>query len=146
MVAGTLRVWEIMTKAVKTVGVDANVREVVQKMSEFKIGSIVVVEGKKPVGIVTERDILQKIVAPCVDPNTVGVKEIMSSPLVTANPDFSVEKAARLMAKRKIKTLPIVEDDELVGIVTSMDLIRAAPKLVELLEDLLDVGRYWINV
>lgn len=144
--AGTLRVWEIMTKPVKTVGVDANVREVVQKMSEFKIGSIVVVEGKKPVGIVTERDILQKIVAPCLDPNKVGVKKIMSSPLVTANPEVSVEKAARLMAKKKIKTLPIVEDDKLVGIVTSMDLIRAAPKLVELLEDLLDVGRYWINV
>ncbi len=144
--AGTLRVWEIMTKAVKTVGVDANVREVVQKMNKFKIGSIVVVEGKRPVGILTERDILQKIVAPCLDPATVGVKEIMSSPLVTVNSDISIEDAAKLMAKKKIKTLPIVEDDELVGIVTSMDLIRAAPKLVELLEDLLDVGRYWINI
>jgi CBS domain-containing protein len=137
--AGVLMVRDIMTKAVKTVKVNANVKEVVKKMNKFNIGSIVIVEGRRPVGIITERDILRRIVDQCIDPTIVKVKEIMSHPVITTGPNISIENVARLMAKKGIKKLPVVEDDRLVGIVTSMDLMRAGPRLVDLLEDLLRI-------
>jgi len=128
---------DVMTKAVKTVRIDSNVREAVQKMNKFDIGSIVVVDNRKPVGIITERDILRRIVEQSIDPSIVKVREIMSQPIVTVDSDTSIEEAARLMAKKQIKKLPVVENDRLVGIITSMDIMRAAPMLFSLLEELL---------
>lgn len=132
--AGVFTVRDVMTKAVKTVKVNGNVKEAVQKMNKFNIGSVVVVDGRRPVGILTERDILRRIVEQCIDPSIFKVKDIMSSPVETIDPDINIEDAARLMTKKGIKKLPVVEDDSLVGIVTSMDLMRAAPELVDLIE------------
>lgn len=128
---------DVMTKAVKTVRIDSTIREVVQKMNKFDIGSIVVVDDRRPVGIITERDILRRIVEQYIDPSIVKVNEIMSQPLMTVDPDASIEESARLMAKKQIKKLPVVENGRLVGIITSMDIMRAAPKLVSILEELL---------
>jgi len=135
--AGVLMVRDVMTKAVKTVRIDSTIREVVQKMNKFDIGSIVVVDDRRPVGIITERDILRRIVEQYIDPSIVKVNEIMSQPLMTVDPDASIEESARLMAKKQIKKLPVVENGRLVGIITSMDIMRAAPKLVSILEELL---------
>lgn len=132
---------DVMTKAVKTVRVDDSVMEAVQKMNKFRISSVVVMDGKRPVGILTERDILERIVEHCIDPRVIKVRESMSSPIVTIRPHMSIEEAAGLMAQKKIKKLPVIADDKLVGIVTSMDIMRAAPKLVNLLEDLLRIGK-----
>lgn len=139
--AGVLMVRDVMTKAVKTVRVDDSVMEAVQKMNKFRISSVVVMDGKRPVGILTERDILERIVEHCIDPRVIKVRESMSSPIVTIRPHMSIEEAAGLMAQKKIKKLPVIADDKLVGIVTSMDIMRAAPKLVNLLEDLLRIGK-----
>ena len=139
--ASGLLVRDIMTKTVKTVRINASVREAVRRMNKFNIGAIIVLERKRPVGILSERDILKRIVEQCIDPSTVKVKEIMSSPVITINPDNSIEDAARLMTKKGIRKLPVVEDDRLVGIVTSVDLMGAGPKLVDLLEDLLKISK-----
>ncbi|MDW8049139.1 MAG: CBS domain-containing protein [Nitrososphaerota archaeon] len=139
--AEVLLVRDVMTRSVKTVRVDSTVREAVQKMNKFDIGSIVVMDDKKPVGIITERDIMRKIVEQCVDPSLVKAGDIMSHPLITTDPNKSVEEAARLMAGKKIKKLPVVEDGKLVGIVTSMDIMNAAPKLASLLQELIRSGR-----
>ena len=138
---GAFLVRDVMTQTVKTIGTGANVREAVRKMNKFNIGSIVVTDGSRPIGILTERDILRRIVEQSIDPSMVYVKEIMSSPVTTIDPDTSVEDAARLMTKRGIKKLPVVKDGKLVGIVTSLDLMKAGPKLVDLLEDLLKLGK-----
>ena len=138
---GAFLVRDVMTQTVKTIRTGANVREAVRKMNKFNIGSIVVTDGSKPIGILTERDILRRIVEQSIDPSMVYVKEIMSSPVTTIDPDTSVEDAARLMTKRGIKKLPVVKDGKLVGIVTSLDLMKAGPKLVDLLEDLLKLGK-----
>ncbi|MFQ6064302.1 MAG: cyclic nucleotide-binding/CBS domain-containing protein [Candidatus Bathyarchaeia archaeon] len=135
--SGTLLVRAVMTTDVKTVRPFSTVRDVVRKMNKFGIGSIMVVEEDKPVGIITERDILQRIVEPFLDPSVIKAKDIMSTRLVTVSSDVSVEEAAELMARRKIKKLPVVEDGKLVGIITSMDVMRANPKIVGLFEDLL---------
>lgn len=139
--SGFLLVRDIMTTNVKTVRPYSTVRDVVRKMNKFGIGSVVVVEEDRPVGIITERDILLRIVEPFLDPGVIKAKDVMSTKLVTISGDVSVEEAARLMAGRKIKKLPVVEDEKLVGIVTSMDVVRANPKIVSLLEELLKTKR-----
>lgn len=133
---GVLLVRDFMSKNVKTVRTDATVKEAVSKMNKFRIGSIIVMQGKRPVGIITERDILERIVEPCMEPTAIKAKEIMSSPVIFTSPEVNIEDAARLMAARKIKKLAVIEKGKLVGIVTSMDLVRASPKLISLMEEL----------
>ena len=139
--SGILLVREVMTTNVKTVRPFSTVKDVVQKMNKFGLGSVVVVEEDRPVGIITERDIMRNIAEQFFDPSLVKAKDIMSTQLFTISGDVSVEEAARLMASRKIKKLPVVEDEKLVGIVTSMDVMRANPKIVGLLEELLKAKR-----
>jgi len=133
---GVLLVRDFMSKDVKTVRTDATVKEAVTKMNKFRISSIIVMEGKRPVGIITERDILERIVEPCMEPTAIKAKGIMSSPVMFTSPEVSIEDAARLMAARKIKKLAVIENGKLVGIVTSMDLMRASPKLISLMGEL----------
>jgi len=108
--SGILLVREAMTTNVKTVRPFSTVKDVVQKMNKFGIGSVVVVEEDRSVGIITERDIMRSIAGQFFDPSVVKAKDIMSTQLVTISGDVSVEEAARLMANRKIKKLPVVED------------------------------------
>ena len=121
---------EIMHSDVKTARPDSSVKEVVEKMNRFDIGSIVIVQKRRPIGVITERDILRRVVEHCLDPSICKAKEIMTTPIVTAEENLSVEEAARLMATRKIKRIPIVRNKELVGIVTATDLIKSCPTLV----------------
>lgn len=135
--AGLMIVRDIMTKNPKVVRRDTSVQEVVATMNKFDISSVIVVQEERPVGIVTHKDIVSKIVQPRIPPDAVTAREVMSSPIVTINEDANTEEAARLMARKHIKKLPVVRDDKLVGIVTTMDLVREAPKLAALMEDLL---------
>ena len=136
--AGIISVSDIMSVNVKTVHPDATVIEVAQKMLKFDVGSIVVVDSSlRPVGIVTERDILRDVVIPRLPIDVVTALEIMTKPLISISPDMSVEQAAKLMSDKKIKKLPVVERKKLVGIVTSMDLVRTEPKLITQLGDLI---------
>jgi len=134
--AGVLLVRDFMSRDIKTVRPDATVKEAVGKMNKFRISSIIVMEGKRPVGIITERDILERIVEPCMEPTAIKAKDIMSSPVISTSPEVSIEDAARLMSTKKIKKLVVIENGKLVGIVTSMDLIRASPKFVSIMEEL----------
>ena len=137
LMSGTLLVRDVMTKAVKTVRIDTSVRDAARKMNKFFIGSILVIDKNKLVGIMTERDILRSIVEQGIDSSFIKVKDIMSSPVMIINPDTSIEDAARFMTKKQIKKLPVMDEGKLVGIVTSIDIMKAAPTLVNLLEDLL---------
>lgn len=136
--AGVISVRDIMTVNVKTAKPDAAVIEVIRKMTKFDVGSVVIIDSsKRPVGIVTERDILRKVVEPRLPVDVVTALEVMSSPLVSVRPDAGVEQCAKLMGDKRIKKLPVVEGNKLVGIVTSMDLVRTEPKLIAELSDLI---------
>jgi len=136
--AGLISVRDIMTTNVKTAKPDAAVIEVIRKMTKFDVGSVVIIDSaKRPVGIITERDILRKVVEPRLPIDIVTALEIMSSPLVKVNPDAGVEQCAKLMSDKRIKKLPPVKDNKLVGIFTSMDLVRTEPKLISELGDLI---------
>lgn len=135
--AGIILVKDAMTKNVKTVIPDSPLVEVIQKMNKFEIGSVVVVQRRRPVGIITERDILRKIIEPWIDPKIVKAKEIMSTPPLTIKDDAPLEEAAEIMMKNRIKKLPVVKNEKVIGIVTVTDLARSAPRLINLLNDLM---------
>lgn len=119
-----MKVKDIMTKNVKTISPNATMEEAAQEMRKNKIGCLVVVEGEKPIGIITERDLAYKIIAQGKNLET-KVKEVMSSDLKTIDKDANIKQAARLMASHVIRRLPVVEKGKLVGIVTIDDIMRA---------------------
>lgn len=115
----------VMTKPVITIDKGSSVLEAARIMSEKRIGCIVVTDEGKPVGIATERDILQDVVAKGLDASKVKMENIMSKPLITINEKMPVINAIRVMEKNKVRRLLVVEKGKLVGIVTQRDLLRA---------------------
>lgn len=135
--AGLMLVRDVMTKEPRVVRRDTSVQEVVATMTKFDISSVIVVEEKRPVGIVTHKDIISKLVQARIPPEAVTAREVMSTPILTISEDANIEDAARMMVKKRIKKLAVTRDNELVGIITSSDLMREAPKLTEIFETLL---------
>lgn len=137
--SGILLVRDIMARNVKTVRTDDTALEAVSKMNKFHIGSVIVTNNGRPVGIITDRNILQRIVESRLDPAVVRAKDIMSSPLITIDADAAVEEAAQIMARRQVKKLPIVEGERVVGIISTSDIVRSSPTQLSILEELLRV-------
>lgn len=137
--SGIILVRDIMRRNVKTVRIDDSVHAAVQKMNKFQIGSVIVTNNGRAVGIITERNILERVVEPRLDPGTVWAKDIMSAPLITVDPNDAVEEAAKIMAQRRIKKLPVVEGDKVVGVISTSDIVRANPTQLGILEELLRV-------
>jgi CBS domain-containing protein len=125
----TLKTVNVMVKKVITVDEQASVKEAADTMNQFEIGSVITTRKGKPIGIITERDLLKRIVAEGRNAKKTKVKEIMSSPLVVISPDTDLEEAARLMFEMKIKKLPVTEQNRLVGLVSLTDIARAQPMI-----------------
>lgn len=131
----SISIKDIMTSPVITMRSNAKVSEAASAMCANNIGSLIVVDrNEKPIGIITERDMIRKVVVTSKNPKSVDVTQIMSSPLVMGNPNMDLEDSAKLMINKKIKRLPIVDQGKIVGIVTFTDLIRAQPQIVSTLE------------
>ena len=120
-----------MTGKVLTATPETTVARAAKLMAERGVGSIIIVKSKKPVGILTERDLLLKVVSLDLKPSSVKVGKIMSAPIITISPDADITEAARTMARGKIRRLPVVERDELIGIVTESDITAISPELTE---------------
>jgi CBS domain-containing protein len=138
--SGFMLVRDIMTRNVKTARTDDTVLDAVKKMNKFNISSVVVTSNGRPVGIITTSNVMRRIVEPRLDAGTVWTKDIMSSPLITVESTTTVEEAAKLMAEKRIKKIPIVEGDNLMGVISSSDIVRANPTQLGILEELLRVG------
>lgn len=128
---------DIMAKNVKTVKTDDSVLTAVQKMNKFNIGSVIVVSSGRPVGILTEKNILSRVVEPRMDAATVWVKDIMSVPLVSIEPTAAIEEAAKMMAEKRVNRLPVMEGNRLVGLISSTDIVKANPTQLAILSELL---------
>lgn len=115
---------DIMSSPVITLNGEVNVRDAALLMTDKRIGSIVVTMRGKPIGIVTERDILERIVCPCKDPCEVKMREIMTSPVITIFKDATILDAMREMRARKISRLVVIDGD-IEGIISERDVIRA---------------------
>ncbi|OPY31315.1 MAG: Inosine-5'-monophosphate dehydrogenase [Methanomassiliicoccales archaeon PtaU1.Bin124] len=123
---------EVMSRKPKVGMPDMTVQQAARTMRSAKVGSLVILEDGRPVGILTERDMVTKIVAEDKAPSKIAVTSIMSSPIITTTPDENVTEAARLMARMKVRRLPVVEDGKLVGMLTENDILKLSPGLIEL--------------
>jgi CBS domain-containing protein len=129
-----LLVRDIMVTDVKYVSPETPLSTVINIMIQNKIGSVVVVGDKREVlGIITERDLIEKVLAKNLDVRTLRAKDIMSKPVIVVSPDTSVSAATNLMKEKNIGHLPVVENGRLVGIVAEGDVISLAPEFLELL-------------
>jgi CBS domain-containing protein len=126
----SLKVEHVMTREVITVESGSSLKDAVELMNTHEIGCIVILENGRPVGILTERDLLKKVVATSEKVKKMTVNEIMSTPVISGHPNDDVEITGRTMLSKKIKKLPIVCDGELVGVVTLTDLFRFEPELI----------------
>jgi CBS domain-containing protein len=122
------KVKDVMTKKVICLDEKCSITEAAKLMEEKGIGSVLITENGKAAGIITERDIITKCVAKGMDPNKVLVEVIMSTPLVSVYQGCLVDDAAKLMVSKMIRRLPIIDNGEIVGMLTSTDLIRNVAK------------------
>jgi CBS domain-containing protein len=116
---------KIMIENVVVIETKDTVKKAAQLMNLHEISSLIVVDSGKPVGILTERDMLSRVINESRDPKRTKVMRIMSKPIVTASADMRAGDAAKLMLERNIKKLPIVENGKLVGLVSLTDLLRS---------------------
>ena len=92
-----------MIEKVVTVDVEVKVKDAVELFNEKNCSSLVILQNGKPVGIITERDILKKVIPTCEDPGKIKVQSIMSSPLIVGKPQMELPEAARIMLEKKLK-------------------------------------------
>jgi CBS domain-containing protein len=102
---------------------ERSVIDAAREMNRLRIGSLVVVEGSKVVGIFTERDILVRVVAEGRDPNRLTVGQVMTAPVVCCTPETDLAECKSIVTTRRIRHIPVIASGELVGIVTSGDIM-----------------------
>lgn len=138
-----MEVEDIMVNKVKTITPDATVKEAARIMNKYEIGCLIAVKKGNALGIITERDLLKKIVEQTKNPQKTKVSEIMSKRLVVGTPQMEVADAVRLMLQKKIKKLPIIEDGKMVGLITLTDIARTAriePQMLGVIKELRKTG------
>jgi len=131
-----LKVRDVMVQEVVVVDENSSVKEAVETMNEFHVGSLIVLKEGRATGIITERDFLIRVLAEAKDVINTRVKDIMTSPLVVINPDADLEEAVKQMFQSKIKKLAVVDANKLVGIVTLTDIARVTPQMIRVLKQL----------
>ena len=127
---------EVMNSPVISTGPNATLKTVAGLMARFDVGSIIILDGDdKPLGMVTDGDIVLKAVSKGLNPSRVHAKDIMSQPLQTIDSSKDITDAARLMRKLKVKRLGVTYKDKLVGAVSVSDLTAVTPELFELVSE-----------
>jgi CBS domain-containing protein len=121
-----MKIEEIMVKNVITLQRDLSALDAVKIMNKNRIGCLIVVDNGQIAGILTERDMLERVLEECKDPKETRVSEIMTEDVMVGKPDMELVEATRLLFEKKVKKLPIVEGNRLVGLVTLTDIARAA--------------------
>jgi CBS domain-containing protein len=128
-----------MVKDVVTVQTDVSVHDAVKLMNKNRIGCLIAVYNGEILGIITERDLLEKVLEKSKNPKETKVSEIMTRQVVLGTPDMQLVEATRLMFKNKVKKLPIAKGNRLMGLITLTDIARATSvdkKTIELIEAL----------
>jgi len=133
---------EVMNRRLTTIDIDATVAKAAKAMCHDGVGSVIILDHNKPIGIVTEEDLACKVVARDLKPSTVHVNDIMSTPLITVSADKTVGDAAKMMVKHKVRRLPIIDEHhKVIGIVTVRDLLAVSNEQNDLLVDLIEINR-----
>ncbi|WP_408669650.1 CBS domain-containing protein [Methanochimaera problematica] len=131
---------EVMRYNPVTIGAEATVWKAAEKMCRNEVGSCIVLQNNMPKGIVTEEDLNCKVVAKNKKPDEVYVSEIMSTPLITIDSDKKIGDATHMMVKNKVRRLPVVENQRVIGLVTVRDILSVSNELNEIMADLIRVN------
>jgi IMP dehydrogenase len=134
-----VKVEELMVKNVITLQTNTSVYEAVKLLNKNKIGCLVIVQDGQIVGILTERDLLERVLEKCRNPRETKVSEIMTKQVIVGNPEMELSEATNLMFENRVKKLPITQRKQLVGIVTLTDIARSISmdkKTIELITKL----------
>jgi signal-transduction protein with cAMP-binding, CBS, and nucleotidyltransferase domain len=116
---------QIMSKNVLTLDKSTSLQEAALNMTKLNIGCVIVTDGAKPLGIITERDFVTKVAAQGW-PLFTEICEIMSSPLITIGPEETIWEASEMMKQKMIHKLPVKENEQVIGIVTTTDIVKIA--------------------
>lgn len=130
--AADIYVEEVMSRTPIIAKPDMTIQEAAKIMKNRHVGSLVVVEDDTPIGILTERDLVDKVIALGKTPSKVKIKDVMTSPLETVGPKDSVADAATKMSRLGMRRLPVVSKGHLIGILTENDILRISPSLIEI--------------
>jgi CBS domain-containing protein len=130
----SLRVEDVMITEVITIDENASVKDAANIMNKYEIGSLIAVRKGKATGIITERDLLKRVIVDAKNAKKTKVSEAMSSPLEVIASGTDLEEAIRLMFQKKIKKLPVVDKTRLVGLVSLTDIARCQPALMKILK------------
>ena len=131
-----MQVREAMSSPVISVDEGEDIVQVANRMREQKVGAVIVLnEHNLPVGIVTERDIVTRVVAEGVSPSTLLASKIMTSPLIMVEPDMNLLDAMQMMDKENIRRLGVIYKGDLVGVITDRSIIRFIPTIMEIMRE-----------
>jgi len=136
-----LAVRDVMTRTVVTATPDMSAAQAGKKMVENRVGSVIIVKDGRPVGIVTESDMVAKVIFKNVKPSSIKLEQLMSKPLITTKSSDDIHEAVLMMAQKKIRRLPVIDGDELVGIVTDADVIQVSSEINQILDNLIEMNR-----
>ncbi len=128
-----IRVREVMRNKVHAIDETASIMDCAKKMAREEVGSLVIEQQKKVIGIITEQDLARKALAKGLDPKTTKVSKLMVQKVHTIGPDNDLYEAVVMMGKQKIKHLPVIENERLIGIISYKDIIKLQPGFIELL-------------
>jgi signal-transduction protein with cAMP-binding, CBS, and nucleotidyltransferase domain len=127
---------DVMSSPAITVDEDAPVDKAAQLMADSHIGCIIVTsKDGKPLGIITETDFVARVLAKNIQPSKLTAKEVMTSPLVTIDPDETLSEAARRMSQLNIRRLGVMYKGNLAGIISSKDILAVTPELLEIIQE-----------
>ncbi len=127
---------DIMSRPPVTAKATDNIATVSKLMVKRNIGCVIITDGAgKPAGIITERDIVQRVAAKNILPSDVNVGDTMSRPVVSTSPGTLVNEAAKLMNNSKIRRLAVIDNGKLVGILTMKDILEVTPALIDLISE-----------
>jgi len=124
---------DIMTKPAVKIDYNKTVQQAAKEMAKYRVGSIIIIKNKNPIGIITETDLNKKVVAPAKDPRKLKIVNIMSSPVVFSHPNEDIATAVEKMERHKVKRLPVISKGKIVGIITNTDIARASPEMIDIL-------------
>ena len=114
---------QVMSKNVLTAEKSTSLQDAAQEMNRLDVGCVVVTENSKPIGIITERDFVTKVAAEG-RPLFTEISEVMSSPLITIDPEETIWEASEIMKEKLIHKLPVIENDRILGVITTSDIVR----------------------
>ncbi len=126
---------DVMSSPVITINEDDNVQEVAQLMDKNDVGCIIVTDkNQKSVGIITERDIIRRVLSKNTLPSKMKAKKAMTTPLVTIDPEETLTEAARRMSRLNVRRLGVIYKGNLVGLISSKDIVAVTPELIEIIQ------------